>query len=131
MPGHLRGKRNAMGDRDDVEIEMRKGHFKLARTVDKKLSASNKMNSGLREKINSQANQIQRLENQIHRLTTNLSTAGGEVEQLKTAVVELNKSFVNLRSLMLEKLSQANERINNMESLQRRPILIPVKQILE
>ncbi len=131
MPGHLRGKRNAMGDRDDVEIEMRKGHFKLARTVDEKLSASDKTNKGLREKINSQANQIQRLENQIRRLKTDLRTAGGEVEQLKTAVVELNESFVNLRTMMFKKLLQANDRINKLESFQRYPILIPVKQILE
>jgi hypothetical protein len=71
------------------------------------------------------------LENQIRRLKTDLRTAGGEVEQLKTAVVELNESFVKLPTMMFKKLLQANDRINKLESIQRYPILIPVKQILE
>jgi septal ring factor EnvC (AmiA/AmiB activator) len=104
---------------------MRKGHFKLARSVDEKLSASDKTNKGLREKINSQANQIQRLETQIALLRESLTNAERNIVELDPTVVELNQTVAKLRALMILDLADIGRRIKKLESAQRYPILIP------
>jgi len=112
LPGHLRGKRNAMGDRDDIEIEMRKGFFQLKKQIGQVNSNSNKTIQNAKQSITSLQKQLEmvRKENrQLKQKTNDLvrekDHAVHQLEILEERLLSIEKGIPNLK----EKLSELDK----------------------
>ena len=119
LPGHLRGKRNAMGDRDDIEIELRKGFFQLKKKIGQVSSNSNqtvqdakqaitrlqnqlevmiKENRELRQKTNHLIGENTHTVQQIKNLEARLLSVEEGVPDLKNMKSEFNKAMKQIHA---------------------------------
>jgi len=109
LPGHLRGKRNAMGDRDDIEIELRKGFFQLKKRIGQLSSNSNQAVQEGKQVITSLQNQLEvmRKENRELRQKTNdligeKTHAVQRFENLEARLLSVEKGVPDLKEMQLE-----------------------------
>jgi proteasome lid subunit RPN8/RPN11 len=133
MPGHLRGKRNAMGDRDDIEIEMRKGFFQEKAARQASVDHVNSTARELRIEISAKENRIQQLgvENgnlrrELGNLRRELNDVRGTSAKLKVTLTEIKAMLTEQQKGLLEEVAGLNQRIKELEAARLRPVLVPV-----
>jgi proteasome lid subunit RPN8/RPN11 len=109
LPGYLRGKRNAMGDRDDIENEMRKGHFlnvkkslDVRSKLDTKLSKNEKKINSLEQQISTINNTNRELKNQLTQKNKQINSMGMEMSRVKQDIVTLKGTNIDLEKKFAE-----------------------------
>ena len=109
LPGHLRGKRNAMGDRDDIEIELRKGFFQLKKRIGQLSSNSNQTVQEAKQAITQLQNQLQLLKKENRELQQKTNDLIGKnthsiqhIENLETKLLSIEKGIPDLKGLQSE-----------------------------
>jgi len=130
LPGHLRGKRNAMGDRDDIEIELRKGFFQLKKRIGQLSSNSNQTVQDAKQAITRLQNQLEvmRKENREIRQKTNdligeKTHAVQRLENLEAKLLSIEKGIPDLKEMQSEFNKAINlirtENVKTMSTIQQ------------
>ena len=109
LPGHLRGKRNAMGDRDDIEIELRKGFFQLKKRIGQLSSNSNQTVRDAKQAITHLQNQLEVMRKENRELRQKTNDLIGEkthtiqrLENLETKLSSIEKGIPDLKKMQSE-----------------------------
>ena len=133
MPGHLRGKRNSMGDRDDIEIEMRKGFFLEKAARQASVDHVNSTARELRIEISAKENRIQQLgvENgnlrrELGNLRRELMDVRGTSAKLKVTLSEIKEMIAEQQKGLLKEVADLNQRVLELETSRLRPVMVPV-----
>ena len=115
MPGHLRGVRNAMGDRDDIESEWKKGLFELKKNVNSLQSTIDVLKKDIYDgqaknsKLEREITILQRANNILK------DTSLNEIKKLQNVVSEIKNLHQNLREMdtRMQKMETTTEVLKN------------------
>ncbi|MBT4059315.1 MAG: hypothetical protein HOE69_03305 [Euryarchaeota archaeon] len=119
LPGHLRGKRNAMGDRDDIEIELQKGFFQLKKQIVQLNSNSNQNASDVKQRMANFHNELdilkkenQTLKHNSHAMLDKHTHAIKRINTLEERLLIVEKLISDLKKLQSE-LNNTMKNIHN------------------